>query len=72
MHAAKPPLPAANKGAARWETHIDPVNQDALIRARYPDRTTEELRVPRSEVATIARFLHDAAQRFAVSAEMRQ
>jgi hypothetical protein len=72
VHAAKPPLPEGEKAALGWETAIDPVNQDAVIRARYPDRTTQELRIPRSEVGAIARFLQDAAQRFKVSAEMRQ
>jgi hypothetical protein len=50
----------------------DPVNQDALIRAVYPDRTTRETRIPRSEVRSIARALEQVAQRFDVSAEMRQ
>jgi hypothetical protein len=72
VHAAKPPLPEPEKPADRWETAIDPVNQDALIRAVYPDRTTQETRIPRSEVRSIARALEQVAQRFDVSAEMRQ
>ena len=72
VHAAKPPLAEDAKAATVWETAIDPVNQDALIRARYPDRTTQETRIPRNEVAAIARFLEQAARRFEVSAEMRQ
>jgi hypothetical protein len=72
VHGAKPPLPEGENTALGWETEIDPVTQDALIRARYPDRTAQELRIPRSEVGPIARFLQDAARRFEVSAEMRQ
>jgi hypothetical protein len=72
VHAGRPPLPEVEKGPARWETAIDPINQDALIRAHYPDRPTQETRIPRNEVAAIARFLQYAATRFAVSAEMRQ
>jgi hypothetical protein len=72
VHAGRPPLPENAKAADVWETAIDPVNQDALIRARYPDGTTQETRIPRNEVAAIARFLEQAARRFEVSAEMRQ
>jgi|SRR5687767_5261858 len=71
VHAARPPLPEG-EATASWETAIDPVNQDALIRARYPGRPTQETRIPRNEVRAIARFLEQAAQRFDVSAEMRQ
>jgi hypothetical protein len=71
-HAAKPPLPETGKRAERWETAIDPVNQDAVIRAQYADRTTQETRIPRSELAAIARFLEEASRRFEAGAEMRQ
>ena len=71
VHAGRPPLPEG-EGTPNWETAIDPVNQDALIRARYPGRPTQETRIPRNEVRAIARFLEQAAERFDVSAEMRQ
>src|SRR5687768_17372130 len=63
VHAGRAPLPEAQKSPAKWETVIDPVNQDALIRAHYADRPTREIRIPRNEVAAIARFLEQAAQR---------
>jgi hypothetical protein len=72
VHSAKPPLPGQQKIAEHWETAIDPVNQDAVIRARFTDRTTQETRIPRSELAAIARFLGEASRRFESGAEMRQ
>jgi hypothetical protein len=71
-HSAQPPLPEAAKPVARWETAIDPVNQDAVLRARYTDQTTQETRIPRSDVPVIARFLDQACRRFEGSADMRQ
>ena len=71
VHAAKPPLPVPEQ-AARWEAAIDPVNQDALIRAHYPNHMTQETRIPRSEIAAIGRFLEQAARRFDSGSEMRQ
>jgi hypothetical protein len=70
--SAKPPLPESAKPVARWETAIDPVNQDAVIRARYSDQTTQETRIPRSDLPGIARFLDQACRRFEGSADMRQ
>jgi hypothetical protein len=70
--AAKAPLAETQRPVARWETAIDPVNQDAVIVARYEDRTAQETRIPRAEVPAIARFLDQAAKRFAAGAEMRQ
>ena len=72
VHLAKPPLPDDAKPVTRWETVVDPVNQDALIRAHFPDQPTQETRIPRSQVAALARALDEAAKRLAVSAEMRQ
>ncbi len=70
--AAKAPLPRPAKIPDRWETAIDPVNQDAVIRARFSDHSTQETRIPRSEVAAIARFLEQASRRFESGSEMRQ
>jgi hypothetical protein len=70
--AAKPPFAHQAKPVARWETSIDPVNQDAVIRAHYPDDSAQETRIPRNEVAAIAQFLEQARRRFEGSAEMRQ
>jgi len=72
VHAAKPPLPEKPKEPARWETSIDPVNQVALIRAHFADRTTQDTRIPRSEIGAITAFLEQAAKRFAAGAEWRQ
>jgi hypothetical protein len=48
------------------------VNQVAVIRAHFPDRTTQDTRIPRSEIGAIAAFLEQAAKRFEASADMRQ
>jgi hypothetical protein len=71
-HSAKPPLAEAAKPVARWETGIDPVNQDAVIRAHYSDQTTQETRIARADLPAIARFLIQACKRFEGSADMRQ
>ena len=71
-HSAKPPLAEAAKPVVCWETAIDPVNQDAVIRARYSDETSQETRIPRSDLPVIARFLDQACRRFEGSADMRQ
>ena len=70
--SAKPPHPGQPKVVAKWETAIDPVNQDAVIRARFADRTMQETRIPRSELAAMARFLGEASKRFESGGEMRQ
>ena len=72
LQALQAGLPPKEKPVVSWETAIDPVNQDAVIRARYADRTTQETRIPRTELAAIARFLDQASRRFASGAEMRQ
>jgi len=72
VHGAKPPLADTQKPVAQWETVIDPVNQDAVIRARFADKTTQETRIPRNDVPALARFLAEAARRFELSGEMRQ
>jgi hypothetical protein len=72
LQAAQAGLPKKEKPVASWETAIDPVNQDAVIRARYPDRTTQETRIPGPQVAAIAQFLQEASRRFESGAEMRQ
>lgn len=65
-------LPRRQKAVAQWETAIDPVNQDAVILARFDDQTSHETRIPRSELPAIARFLGEASRRFESSADMRQ
>ena len=47
-------------------------DQDAVIRARFSDHSTQETRIPRSELAAIARFLEQASRRFESGSEMRQ
>ena len=69
--AGKPPL-ETTRTPARWETAIDPVEQMAVLRTRFSDDTTEETRIPRAEIARIARALEQALKRFESGAEMRQ
>ena len=69
--AGEPPLATA-RTPQRWETGIDPVQQVAIVRTRFNDDTTEETRIPRREIARIARFLVDALKRFEAGGEMRQ
>jgi hypothetical protein len=72
VHSAQPPIPDKPKAGTTWETAIDPVNQEAVIRTHLPDRTTQDTRIPRSEIGAIAAFLEQAAKRFDASADMRQ
>jgi hypothetical protein len=65
-------LPQKEKPVASWETAIDPVNQDAVIRARYTDQTIQETRIPGPQVKAIAQFLQQASRRFDSGGEMRQ
>jgi hypothetical protein len=71
VHAGKPPLPEKPR-PARWETAIDPVNQVAVLRARFADDTTQDTQIPRMEIDRIARFLEQALKRFEAGGEMRQ
>ena len=70
--SALPPLPDAPNVPTKLETAIDPVHQVAVVRARLPDETTQDLRIPRNELAELAQFLGDALKRFEGSADMRQ
>jgi hypothetical protein len=70
--SAKPPLPETPKIAQSVETAIDPVNQVVVLRAHLPDRTTQEMLIPRTEIAGVASFLGEALRRFESGAEMRQ
>jgi hypothetical protein len=65
-------LPARAQAAEHFDTAIDPVNQDAVIHASFPDRSTQETRIPRSELSRIVRFLEQASRRFEAGGEMRQ
>jgi len=66
-----PPAPAARR-PERWETAIDPVEQNAILRTHFSDGTSEHTRIPRAEIARIARFLDQALKRFESGGEMRQ
>jgi hypothetical protein len=69
--AGKPPF-ETTRTPVRWETAIDPVEQMAVLRTCFSDNTTEETRIPRAEIARIARSLEQALKRFESGAEMRQ
>lgn len=71
VKTGKPPL-GAPRTPQRWETAIDPVEQQALLRTHFNDGTTETTPIPRPEIARIARFLDEALRRFEAGAEMRQ
>ena len=70
--ALQPMVPEKAQPVLRWETAIDPVNQDAVILARVPDQTTQETRISRTDLPAIARFLDQARRRFDGSADLRQ
>jgi hypothetical protein len=72
VRSALPPIAEKPKLAASWETAIDPVNQVAVVRAHFPDRTTQDIRIPRGEIAQIAEFLNHALRRMEPGADMRQ
>ena len=67
-----PPIAEKQKLAASWETAIDPVNQVAVVRAHFPDRTTQDTRIPRADIAQIAEFLEHALKRMELGSDMRQ
>jgi hypothetical protein len=67
-----PPIAEKQELAASWETGIDPVNQVAVVRAHFSDRTTQDTRIPRSEIAQIAEFLNHALKRMEPGSDMRQ
>jgi hypothetical protein len=71
VKTGKPPLGTA-RTPQRWETAIDPVEQQALLRTHFSDGTTESTSIPRPEIARITRFLDEALKRFEAGAEMRQ
>lgn len=70
--AGLPPIAEKQKLATSWETAIDPVNQVAVLRAHFPDRTTEDTRIPRSDIAHLAEFLGHALKRMEPGSDMRQ
>jgi hypothetical protein len=72
LQSVQAKLPKKQKTVASWGMAIDPVNQDAVLLARYSDETTQETRIPGPQVAAVARFLDQASQRFESGAEMRQ
>jgi hypothetical protein len=72
VKSGAPPLADKPKAPESWETAIDPVNQVAVILARFPDHTTQETKIPRTEIAAITEFLKQASTRFEGSADMRQ
>ena len=72
VHARKAPLPGKPRTPARWQTAIDPLNHDAVLRAHSADDTTQDAQIPRTEIDRIARFLEQALKRFDSGGEMRQ
>lgn len=72
VQSARPPLPDAPKPVERWETTLDPINQEAVLRAHHADRSTRETRIARPDVRAIADFLEQACRRFESSADLRQ
>src|SRR4051812_18220129 len=70
--SALPPIAENQKLAASWETAIDPVNQVAVVRAHFQDRTTQDIRIPRGDIAQIAEFLEHALKRMEPGSDMRQ
>ena len=68
--AGEPALP--KRAPQRWDTALDPVEQVAVLRTHFTDDTTEETRIPRSEILRITRFLDEALKRFEAGAELRQ
>ena len=71
VKTGKPPIAVA-RTPQRWETAIDPVEQQALLRTHFSDGTTETAQIPRPEIARVSRFLEEALKRFEAGAEMRQ
>jgi len=71
LKAGHPP-PPATRHAARWETALDPVEQQAVLRTHFTDGTIEQTAIPRRELERIARSLAEALKRFESGAEMRQ
>jgi hypothetical protein len=70
--AALPPIAEKQKIAVSWEKSMDPVNQVAVLRAHFPDRTTQDTRIPRGEIAQIVEFLSHALRRMEPGSDMRQ
>jgi hypothetical protein len=64
--AEKPHIPA------KWETAIDPVNQVAVLRARFADESMQEAEIPRAQIAALAEFLEQALKRLESGGELRQ
>jgi len=43
-----------------------------VLRAHFPDRTTQDTRIPRADIAQIAEFLEHALKRMEPGSDMRQ
>jgi hypothetical protein len=71
VKTGKPPL-GKPRTAQRWDTSIDPVEQQAVLRTHFTDGTTETTTIPRAEITRITKFLEQALKRFEAGAEMRQ
>ena len=70
--SALPPIAEDEKLPARWETALDPVNQVAVMRAHFPDHSTQDTRIPRGDIPQIAEFLSNALKRMEPGSDMRQ
>jgi hypothetical protein len=71
IKAGNPPLPSARR-PERWETAIDPVEQQLVLRTHFTDGSVEQTQIPRTELASMIRSLDQALRRFEAGAEMRQ
>lgn len=73
LHQAREQIHApTSRVPQRWETAMDPVEQQAVLRTHFSDGTREETHIPRSEIARIVRSLEQALKRFEAGAELRQ
>ena len=66
---APPPL---SRTPERWETAVDPVEQTVIVRTDFSDGSSEQTRIPRTEIGRVMRVLEQALKRFEAGAEMRQ
>ena len=71
LKAGTPP-PPVSRTPERWETAVDPVEQTVILRTDFSDGSSEQTRIPRTQIGRVARFLEQALKRFDAGAEMRQ
>jgi hypothetical protein len=71
VKAGTPPAPLS-RTPERWETAVDPVEQTVIVRTDFSDGSSEQTRIPRTQIARVIRVLEQALKRFEAGAEMRQ